>query len=89
MTEQNLGPLNESAQHSIRPMRNAIFIGALLIGAGFLLDNLWPDLFSSVGGWVTVIVCLAVTAIGGTVVSVRRTARRNAMPDEAPERSQD
>lgn len=89
MSDRNIGPLSESAQHSIRPVRNAIFIGALLIGAGFLLDNVAPDLFSSVGGWVTVIVAIAVTAIVGTTISTRRTARRNAMPDEFSEPPQD
>ena len=83
MSDQyDVGPLSEEAQHSMRPVRNAIFLGALLIGAGFLLDNLSPDLFRSLGGWVTVIVLLATTAVTGTFISVRRTRRLNAMPDE-------
>jgi hypothetical protein len=89
MTDQNIGPLSKSAQHTMRPLRNAIFVGAALIVAGFLLNNLSPDLFRSLGGWVTLIVLLAVSAITGTFVTVRRMARRSAMPDEFSEPPQD
>lgn len=85
MTDQNIGPLSKSEQHTMRPVRNAIIVGALLIGAGFLLNNLSPDLFGSLGGWVTVIVLVAVSAVAGTFVTVRRMARRSAMPDEHSE----
>lgn len=89
MTDRDIGPLSKTEQHTMRPVRNAIFVNALLIVAGFLLNNLSPDLFSSLGGWVTVIVLVIVSAIAGTFVTVRRMARRSAMPDEFSEPPQD
>lgn len=83
MTDQyDVGPLSRTEQHTMRPVRNAIIVNALLIVAGFLLDYLSPGLFSSVGGWVTVIILVVVSAVVGTFVAVRRMARRSAMPDE-------
>ncbi|MEU4361369.1 hypothetical protein [Promicromonospora sp. NPDC023987] len=86
---RNIGPLNEHEKHTVRPALITYCVGALVFLAAVLLSNLAPELFSSLGGWVTAIIIVAIAALVGTYTMVQRMNRRSSMPDETLDRRQD
>lgn len=86
---RNIGPLNEHEKHTMRPAVITYGVGALVFLAAVLLSNLAPELFSSLGGWVTTIIIVAIAALAGSYTMVQRMNRRSSMPDETLDRRQD
>jgi hypothetical protein len=80
---RNIGPLNEHEKHTMRPLLYTYGVGALVFLAGILLSNLAPELFSSLGGWVTTIVIVAVAVLAGSYTIVRRMNKRSSLPDDS------
>lgn len=80
---RNIGPLNAHEKHTMRPALYTYGVGALVFLAGILLSSMAPDLFRSLGGWVTVVALVAVAVLVGSFSIIRRMNRRSAMPDES------
>lgn len=73
----------------MRPAFVAFGVAAVVGFGGGALNGAAPDLFKSLGGWVTVVVILVVACLVGSFMSIRRMRIRSAMPDDSSESSRD
>lgn len=80
---RDIGPLDERAKSTLRPVLVAFVVTLVLAGAGVLLSILAPDVFAAVGGWVTVVVLVFLTVVATSVTMLRRMQRLAAAPDES------